>query len=301
MARIVAVDDSVTMRKVIELAFQGEGHTVTTVASGEEALRLASERGADLVIADLTLPSMNGYEISQRLAHDPKLGHVPVIVLASANSPYDSAKGAAMGVSDSLNKPFETQHLLDKTRAALSQAVAPQAARAFDAVASTRVVSPTQALASQPKPAPAATASPVNLAAPGMGMPKQAVPAGLAKTSMGLGIGGVLGGAAPPSVAPTAAVVAAAVRPAQPAAPVAAPVAASAIAAPMAAAPSAVAQAVQSANAGLAAKLPAGLSAEQTQAILALTREVVERVVWEIVPDLAETIIRDEIRRLTRA
>jgi CheY-like chemotaxis protein len=254
---ILVADDSVTMRRILELTFAGEDATVTTVESGDAAVNKAAELTPDVVLADASM-AMDGYRVASAIKGTPGLERTAVIVLASQKHPYDEAKGRACGVDDHVIKPFDTQHVIDKVKRVMSQprAAAPKAAAA-------------------PAPAPAAAApSPRMAARPGGTMAFERAPI------------------QPPPQQPAAAAPQA--RPA--AAPAAAPARQTAPgASPMVAA-------VTAAGVGdMAQRLDGlGLTAEQVQGVLALSRDVIERVVWEVVPDLAETLIKEEIRRLTQ-
>ena len=255
---ILVADDSVTMRRIMELAFQGEDAKITAVESGEVAVRKAGEVAPDVVFADLSMSGMDGYAVASAIKGAPGLERTAVVVMASQKHPYDEEKGKAAGVDDHILKPFDTQHVIDRVKQVLGK--------------------PRQAPATRAAAQPAA-------AAPGM------APANRVGTK-------TIAFGKPPTAAPAPAPAA---RP-QPAAPAPQPVAAAPRPAPVApaAAPSTASTVMAKAGADLESKLGGlGLTAEQAAAVLSLSREVVERVVWEVVPDLAETLIKEEIRRLT--
>jgi CheY-like chemotaxis protein len=251
---ILVADDSVTMRRILELTFAGEDATVITVDNGDAAVAKAAEVTPDVVFADASM-SLDGYKVASAIKGTPGLERTAVIVLASQKQPYDEAKGRAAGVDDHVVKPFDTQHVIDKVKRVMSQ---PRAAA--------------------PKAAPAPAAAPARA-------PQRPV-----------GPGGTIAFERSP-IAPAPPVPAAPPRPAPAAA---APAPRAAAAAPPPAAP--VAAAAAAAGAGeLMTRLDGlGLTPDQARAVLALSREVIEKVVWEVVPDLAETLIREEIRRLTQ-
>lgn len=298
--KILVADDSATMRRVLEMTFAGEDARVVTVDSAEAALAKAAELMPDIVFADASMSGVDGYELARRIKTHPQLSKVAVVVMASQHTPYDDGKGRAAGVDDHIPKPFDTQSVIDRVPQVLAR---PRAMPAGAAEAAAPKAAP-------PPPAP-------RPAAPGMPPPRAPATAGHA-TRMGIG-------APPPAPAPQAA--AAPARPAPAAAAVAAPqpvrgaaaapgVAAAVVApspaavrpapapapAPVpAAAPAAAAPAAtDGAMAGMAQKLgQLGLTREQIEGVLALSREVVEQVVWEVVPVLAEQLIKEEIKRLT--
>jgi CheY-like chemotaxis protein len=259
---ILVADDSVTMRRILELTFQGEDARVTTVDSGDSVVRKASELNPDVVFADLSLSGMDGYAIASAIKSSPGLERTAVVVMASQKHPYDEEKGKAAGVDDHILKPFDTQHVIDRVKQVLSR----------------------------PRAVPAAARA----AAPAAGAP--AAPAGKIGTK-------TIAFGKPPMAANAPMPVASAPAQQRPAGGAAAPAYAAQAAAPAVSAKAAMApmaSAVAVASTDLEHKLNGlGLTAEQVAAVLSLSREVVERVVWEVVPDLAETLIKEEIRRLT--
>lgn len=296
---LLAVDDSVTMRKVLEITFGGENYKTVLASSAQEALSLAKTERPALALLDHTLPDMSGYDLARELkAAAPGLA---VMILSSKQVPFDKARATASGVDDFMDKPFDTQKLLDKVTQVLAApratvGAAPQAAApahpVAHAVAPAASPGPLPSAAARPRSQTLSYGTPVPSPAPAAA-PHQA-PAPVAASSR------TLTGtpAATPKPAAAAAPRMAAAAPPHPA-PVAAPAAATPRPAPVAAA--AVAAAVSSAGNGhLSGKLESlGLSPQQVDAVLALSREVVEQVVWEVVPVLAETIIKEELKRLT--
>jgi CheY-like chemotaxis protein len=277
--KILVADDSATMRRVLEMTFAGEDATVTAVETADAALAKAAEFAPDLIFADASMPGVDGYELAKRIKADPKTAKIAVVVMASQQAPYDDAKGRGAGVDDHISKPFDTQSVID---------------RVGQVLAKTR----TSPAAPEAKPAPAARPVPPAPVAAAANSPAAAprVPQGTR-----MGVGAVPLQPAKPVAAPIPAP-----RPAAP--PLAAPAAAAAkpLAPPPAARPAPAAAPAMAAVANaatsqdLSAKLAAlGLTREQVEGVLALSREVVEQVVWEVVPELAEAIIKEEIKRLT--
>lgn len=308
--KILVADDSATMRRVLEMTFAGEDASVVTVDSGEAALERLSEVGPDIVFADASMPGVDGYELARRIKAQPATAKVAVIVMASQHTPYDDSKGRASGVDDHISKPFDTQAVIDRVSQVLARPRAMPAGASADAG---RISAPGPVPPARPAPpAVAAAAAPAAVPAP---------PARVAQgTRLGLGAPvplqpsppkpAVAPPVVPPAVAaPPAPTAAAPARPnaTVPLAPVAQPAPKPAAPAPnlvAAAAPAAKPQvapaAVAAASADLAGKLgQLGLTREQVEGVLALSREVIEQVVWEVVPELAEQVIREEIKRLT--
>ena len=112
MTTILAVDDSVTIRKCLEITFMGTEFNVVTCESALQALEKVKTLQPDLVIADVTLPPGDGYELCTTI----KLAspETPVLMLTSKHQPFNAARGAQ--ADDHIDKPFDTQALQDKAR-----------------------------------------------------------------------------------------------------------------------------------------------------------------------------------------
>jgi len=289
---LLAVDDSVTMRKVLEITFSGEDFRVITAESSQSALGKLAENPAAFVV-DTTLGGEDGYALAKELRR--RSPGAPIIMLASRYAPYDQARGRDAGADDYADKPFDTQQLIDKVRkvilakeaagpqpAAAAPQPAPQAAMPGATGAPYRAPAPAA-------PAPAAAAAPP-MPVPGLGRGTQPSLGGSAVRTGTLVFGESTPGAAPMPPRSTGGAPQPAASPAPP------PVASAQ--APAHAGGAAIGAAV---NGHLAGKLgDLGLSPQQADAVLALSRDVVERVVWEVVPQLAETLIREEIQRLMK-
>ncbi len=116
-ARILVVDDDSRIRDVLRRGLTDEGFAVDTAGSGEEALRLVWEGPPDLVILDILMPGLDGFEVLRRLrAADPQL---PVLMLTARNGPTDQVRGLNEGADDYVVKPFTFEVLVDRVRALL--------------------------------------------------------------------------------------------------------------------------------------------------------------------------------------
>jgi CheY-like chemotaxis protein len=252
---LLAVDDSKTMRRVLEITFAGEDFRTVLCESADEALGKLGEN-PQVALVDAGLDNSAGYELCQKIkAAAP---NVAVVMLSSKQQPYDRARGSAVGADDFVDKPFDTQQLLEK--------IVTIARRAASA--------PVMAVA----PAPVVMPSAAKPSSPEVGRPRvQTLAYGSTPTPN-----------IPASPAPLP------VRPTMTSAPV------------VEVAPSPVAPVMPRPAAAMPADFAGklgglGLSSAQVEAVLSLSREVVEQVVWEVVPTLAETIIKEELRRLLQA
>ena len=281
---LLAVDDSVTMRKVLEITFSGEDFTVMTAESSQSAITKVSEN-PNVVVIDTVLGGEDGYALAKELRKRSPAS--AIIMLASRYNPYDQARGRDAGADDWADKPFDTQQLIDKIRKVM---LAREAGGVGTAPAAAAAGSPYRAPAPPAAPPPVPTAAPIASPAPPPVI-QQAPP------SMSRGTQPSLGGSMPrpqTAVSPVSMPMPAPVAAAPPPAPVA-------MQSPAASTQPGISRVGDQVNGHLSTKLgELGLSPAQAEAVMALSREVVERVVWEVVPQLAETIIKEEIARLTR-
>jgi DNA-binding response OmpR family regulator len=122
--RLLLADDSITIQKVVELVLAEEDFEIKAVNNGEEALNALESFKADIVLADIEMPKMNGYQLCEKIKQNPKTAAVPVILLAGAFEPIDEDLSRQVGADDSVIKPFESQELISKINAALTMASA---------------------------------------------------------------------------------------------------------------------------------------------------------------------------------
>jgi CheY-like chemotaxis protein len=128
MPRLLLADDSVTIQRVIELTFAEEGIEVVSVGDGEQALeRLAAER-FDVVLADVGMPGIDGFEVAAFVRRRPDLADMPVVLLTGAFDAVDQVRVNDVKASAVLAKPFEPQMVIAKVRELLGGAPAPEAA-----------------------------------------------------------------------------------------------------------------------------------------------------------------------------
>ncbi len=266
--RILIAEDSVTMRKVMQMTFAGENVELLAVDNGELAIQRGRDFRPDVVFLDASLPGTDGYEVTRALRNDPQLSNVPVILMASQQGPYDSERGAEVGVNDHIVKPFDSQEAIDKAHRAVGSLpvadVASITARTnIPPVAAARAPEPTRH-----RPPPPLPVQPLQSAMAGGASTLSSRPAPQASPTLS-------------SVAPAFSSMPPSSRPApEPAAP-------------------ATRLGGSNGNATAERLAALGLTPEQVDGVLKISAEVVERVVWEVVPQLAETMIREELRRLT--
>jgi CheY-like chemotaxis protein len=314
---LLAVDDSVTMRKVVEMTFAGEDLRVVTAATSHEALAICRGTGPDVILLDVSLEGESGYDLCRSIKSE--FGKIPVVLLASKQNPYDPARAQASGADDHLDKPYDTAKAIELIKRVLEkgQSVAPAPIAAAPIASAPPAPRAPIFTPATPPVAPALAASgssPPHPTLHGMAVARPPAPALQRQVTVKMPSEPPAGGypypvpQMPPVVAPPVQA-APAENPALKRQETPALRPQSTLKMTSDAPPASEIAPQSRANGGqvalppdLGAKLgEIGLTEVQVQAVLALSHEVVERVVWEVVPVLAETIIREEIARLTRA
>ena len=119
--KLLLADDSVTIQKVVNLTFADEGIEVISVGDGDSAMDKVAEISPDLVMADVNMPGLTGYEICERIRQDEALRHTPVILLVGSFEPFDEDEARRVGADDFLTKPFQSiRQLVNKVTVLLN-------------------------------------------------------------------------------------------------------------------------------------------------------------------------------------
>ena len=126
MAKILVADDNSNIQKMVGLALKDQGIDVVAVGNGEAAVRKISDVHPDLVLADVFMPVRNGYEVCRYVKQDPRLSHIPVILLVGAFDPLDEQEAQRVGADGVLKKPFvPPDPLISMVKSALTRAGVP--------------------------------------------------------------------------------------------------------------------------------------------------------------------------------
>lgn len=120
MPHLVLADDSVTIQKVVELSFADENLEVHCFGDGSSALEFMRSHPVDVLLADVSLPLLDGYQLCREVRRSPDTAHLPVILLASTFEPIDSAEAERSGCHAHLTKPFETSRLVELVKSVLA-------------------------------------------------------------------------------------------------------------------------------------------------------------------------------------
>jgi DNA-binding response OmpR family regulator len=113
-ARILVVDDQAEIREMTATVLRGAGHAVTTADSGTEALRALRAAGFDLVLLDINMPGMDGWETLRLLRADEAAGSVTVAMFSVKGEIRDKVQGLQAGATDFITKPFAVDELLER-------------------------------------------------------------------------------------------------------------------------------------------------------------------------------------------
>ena len=117
---ILVVDDDPGILRVVEITLQRSGYEVKTAPNGQEALKLLRHTVPDLMILDIVMPGLSGFDLCHIVKRDQRLQHVPVIFFTAQDSPKDFRAGMDSGAVIYLLKPFKPERLLQSVRVALS-------------------------------------------------------------------------------------------------------------------------------------------------------------------------------------
>ncbi len=119
MARILIVDDSPTEIHVLTGMLQKNGHDVDAVDNAEAGIARARDTHPDLVLMDVVMPGMNGFQATRSLTKDPQTQDIPVIIVTTKDQETDRVWGLRQGARDYITKPVEEAELMNKINAVL--------------------------------------------------------------------------------------------------------------------------------------------------------------------------------------
>jgi len=118
-ARILVAEDNPQGAELLEAYLDGTGWEVRTSADGEETLRTVGDWKPDVVLLDIMMPRLSGFEVCKRLRHDPATRDVPVLMITALDQPSDVERAVEAGTNDFLTKPIHKTDLLTRVRALL--------------------------------------------------------------------------------------------------------------------------------------------------------------------------------------
>ncbi|MEE8306379.1 MAG: response regulator, partial [Gammaproteobacteria bacterium] len=115
-ARVLVVDDIEANVKLLEARLTVEYFETLTARNGKEALQICASEGVDVVLLDVMMPGMDGFEVCRRIKADPKTQHIPVIMVTALDQPSDKVKGLEAGADDFLTKPVDDIALITRVK-----------------------------------------------------------------------------------------------------------------------------------------------------------------------------------------
>ena len=116
---IMVIDDEEDILELARYNLEREGYEVSCLISGEEAIETIEDKKPDLVLLDLMLPGMDGYEICKMMKRDEKIQHIPIIMLTAKGEESDIVTGLELGADDYITKPFSPKVLIARLRTVL--------------------------------------------------------------------------------------------------------------------------------------------------------------------------------------
>ena len=119
--RILIVEDEESLLKLESILLSSKGYNVTGVMDGKSALEEVTLNKPDLVILDIMLPEMDGFEVCRRIKENPDTRHVPVVMLTAKKNSQDVAHGQQVGCDAYITKPFKSSKVLDTIQELLAR------------------------------------------------------------------------------------------------------------------------------------------------------------------------------------
>lgn len=120
MAQILIVDDSPTEIHVLTTILQKHGHQVMTAPDGAQGVERAKADMPDLILMDVVMPGMNGFQATRQISKDPQTSSIPIIIVTTKDQETDRVWGLRQGAKDYITKPVEEAALMEKVRTALA-------------------------------------------------------------------------------------------------------------------------------------------------------------------------------------
>jgi CheY-like chemotaxis protein len=133
--KILLADDSLTIQKVVELTLSGTDYELTCVSNGRKAMDSLKASRPDLILADVVMPEINGYEVCEAVKADPATAQIPVILLAGTFEPFDRERADRVGNDMVVTKPFDAHQLVERIDELLARTPVPPAASSREAEA----------------------------------------------------------------------------------------------------------------------------------------------------------------------
>lgn len=119
MANVLIVDDSPTEVHALKGILEQGGHTVSSADNAEAGIKAAKAAKPDVILMDVVMPGMNGFQATRALSKDPDTQHIPIIIVTTKDQETDRVWGLRQGAKDYVTKPVDSNDLLAKVQAVL--------------------------------------------------------------------------------------------------------------------------------------------------------------------------------------
>ena len=116
MLNILIVDDDVTVTQLLQTLLKMEGHRATPVNESRETLAMVDQLNPDLILLDLMMPGLTGFEICDLLQQNPKYANIPIMIISAMDDRESREKALAAGAKDYMTKPFSVDTLMQKIK-----------------------------------------------------------------------------------------------------------------------------------------------------------------------------------------
>ncbi len=125
MSKVLLVEDDASARRLLEFTMQQAGYQVCTAGDGKQALEVAQAEQPDVIVMDVMMPVMAGYEATLRLKEIPTTSHIPILILTARSHPADREYSLMAGADDVMAQPVEPQEVVAHVRQLIEQGTRP--------------------------------------------------------------------------------------------------------------------------------------------------------------------------------
>lgn len=119
--KILFIEDELDQIMMVKMRLEASGYKVVSAADGDEGLKKVHRERPDLILLDIIMPKIDGYEVCKRLKQDPDTRNIPIIGITASGARGTEEKCRALGADDFIKKPFESADLITKIKALIGQ------------------------------------------------------------------------------------------------------------------------------------------------------------------------------------
>ncbi|OVE77912.1 hypothetical protein BVX98_01555 [bacterium F11] len=110
-SKLLFVDDEESIHKILRRVFEGQSYSLLDAYNGEDAIKVAEKEVPDLILLDINMPKMDGYDVIRELRKNKTTRNIPILMLTGNGDVVDKVVGYELGVEDYVTKPFHTDHI----------------------------------------------------------------------------------------------------------------------------------------------------------------------------------------------